>query len=162
MENPWRWCLPANKLWQWDPGILLLCPVLGAPLFAREQRDLKESLQLLTRRERNVLGVARGALLPSGSIWQSAAELSLVLGRTLGELGLVGVWEIILGLHNLIWPQEVKILAFLGLPLHRNDFDNETRFRSFLLTPASPCVSWLDNYSCLSGCGKLGHWADLS
>lgn len=43
-----------------------------------------------------------------------------------------------MGLHNLIWAQEVKILAFLGLPLHRNGFDNKTSFRSFLLAPASP------------------------
>lgn len=42
-------------------------------------------------RERNGLGVARGVLLPSGSICQSAAELSLVLERKLGELGLVRV-----------------------------------------------------------------------
>lgn len=113
-------------------------------------------------REGNGLGEARGALLPSGSICQSAAEPSLVLERSLGELGLVRVWEIILGLCNLVWSQEVKSLAFSALPLHGNGFDNEASFRSFLLAPASYYASWLDNYSCLSGCSKLGHWTDLS
>lgn len=42
-------------------------------------------------RERDGLGVATGVLLPGGSICQSAAELSLVLEWTVGELGLVRV-----------------------------------------------------------------------
>lgn len=44
------------------------------------------------------------------------------------------VWEIIVRLYNLIWPQEVKSLTFspcrAGLSLHSNGFDSEAVFRS--------------------------------
>lgn len=91
--------------------------------------------------ERNSLVVAKGVLLLSVSICQSATELSLALERSLREIGLVRVWEIMLGLYNLIWPQEAKSLAFsscrAGLPLHGNGFDSEASLRSPLLAPAN-------------------------
>lgn len=95
--------------------------------------------------EGNSLVVAGGVLLLSVSICQSAVKLSLALERSQRELGLVRVWEIILGLYNLIWPLEVKSLTFsscgAGLPLHRNGFDSEASLRSPLLAPALHSVS---------------------
>lgn len=125
-------------------GFFCFAPLLCAPRFSRDQWVLRKAAASHCE-ERNSLVVARGVLLLSVSICQSAAELSLALERSLRKLGLVRVWEIILGLYNLIWPQEVKSLAALscvaGLLLHSNGFDSEASLRSPLLAPASHSVS---------------------
>lgn len=125
-------------------GFSCLAPLLCAPLCKGAAGPGEWSVASECE-ERNSLVVARGVLLLSMSICQSAAELSLALERSLRELGLVRVWEIILGLYNLICSQEVKSLAFsscgAGLPLHGNGFDSGASLRSPLLAPASHSLS---------------------
>lgn len=53
-------------------------------------------------KERNSSVVAGGVLLQSMGFCPLAAGWSVALERSPKELGLVRIWEIILGLHNLI------------------------------------------------------------
>lgn len=175
--EPVKLKLLTAELWdckQEHPGLPLLYPTPVCFSFCKGAAGPEGCSAASECDKRNGLGIAGGVVkvqrlqgvLLSVSICQSAAEPSLALERSLRELGLASAWEIILGLYNLIWLQEVKSLAFsscgAGLPLHGNGFDSEASLRSPLLAPASHSVPWLGNYSCFSGSGKSGHWTDLS